>query len=217
MSDRIVRSWDLDATRIYRGEDGGDMPTFHGHAAVFNQATLIGTRQFGFTEEIAPRAFDDVLEDDVRLLINHGGLPLARTTNGTLRLSQDREGLVNEADFAPTTEARDLSVLIERGDVNQQSFAFTIAEEMWSTRELDGVEMDHRTITKIKRLYDTSIVTYPAYEGAIGGFRTYGASDEEITRALREVHGEAEAQARLTEQIAIVESRLRELSLRKFR
>ena len=212
--DILKRTWDLDEAAIDRNEEA-DIIRFAGHAAVFDQPTIIGSTRFGFIEAIAPDAFRDVLADDVRLLINHDGLPLARTINGTLILSQDSIGLHNEAIFAPTDEARNLAILLERGDVNQQSFAFTIEDESWSTREHEGVDMDFRTINKVGRLYDTSIVTYPAYEGATGGLRTARVSDDEITRALREVHGEREAEARLAEQIAVVESRRRELLGRK--
>jgi hypothetical protein len=60
-----------------------------GYAAVFDSVTDIGP----FQERIAPGAFSDVLDNDVRLLINHDGVPLARTTNGTLELKQDDTGL----------------------------------------------------------------------------------------------------------------------------
>ena len=65
----------------------GDKPTVVGYGAVFNsQSNDLG----GFREFIAPGAFDGRLEDDVRFLVNHdANLILARTTNGTLRLSVD--------------------------------------------------------------------------------------------------------------------------------
>ena len=167
---------------------------FRGHAAVFNQPALIGSRDFGFIEIIAPDAFRDVLTDDVRFLINHDGLPLARTTNGTLRLSQDNVGQFVDADLAPTREAQDLAVLLERKDIDQMSFAFGLRSEdyTWSTYSsednLNG--MDVRTINSIYRQYDVSAVTYPAYEGTDAGLRAQIVSEEEVRKALAELRSD---------------------------
>ena len=68
-----------------RQEDNGPIRVA-GYAAVFNQETNIGGY---FTETIAPGAFTSALGrgDDVVFLVNHDGLPLARTRSGTLRLT----------------------------------------------------------------------------------------------------------------------------------
>jgi HK97 family phage prohead protease len=176
--------------RILRADDGtddnGSDLRFEGHAAVFNQPTLIGSRDWGFVEWIEKGAFSDVLEDDVRFLFNHDGMPMARTTNGTLKLSEDKHGLFSEADLAPMSLSRDLAVLVERGDVTQMSFAFypgqTVQGRIPQKDEEDddraraaglskfpkGVEnfrgMPFVAHTKMDRLFDVSPVTYPAYE-----------------------------------------------------
>ena len=67
-----------------------DEMRIQGYAAVFNQETDLGY----FREMIAPGAFDDVMEDDVRMLLNHDGDPMARTTNGSLTLATDETGLM---------------------------------------------------------------------------------------------------------------------------
>lgn len=187
----IKRGFELDKGAFVRSDDseGDSLGVFHGHAAVFNQEALIGSTRAGFIEFIAPGAFDDVLENDVRFLFNHDGQPLARTTNGTLRLSVDHVGLVDDADIARTSLGNDMITLLNRQDINQQSFAFTIREQMWSSRTLktaDGEQIvDVREITKLDRLYDTSLVTYPAYDGTDAGVRTSVASNNEIEEALR--------------------------------
>jgi len=132
---------------------GDDSLVIEGYAANFEQRTDLGY----FKEEIARGAFDDVMEDDVRLLLNHEGAPMARTTNGTLELSIDETGLKYRAALADTQDGRDLYKLIKRGDITQSSFAFTIAEQEWSE--------DHsvRKVLKMARLLDVSPVTYPAY------------------------------------------------------
>lgn len=62
-----------------------------------------------------------------------------------------------------TSYGKDLAVSMKRGDITQSSFAFTVEKDDWST---DDNGNDLRTIKKIKRLYDVSPVTYPAYSDA---------------------------------------------------
>tara|TARA_Y100001973_G_scaffold21186_1_gene31324 strand:- start:1392 stop:2432 length:1041 start_codon:yes stop_codon:yes gene_type:complete len=150
-------------TRTEKREDG--TTTITGHAAVFNtRSSDLG----GFREIIAPGAFRDALNKDsldCRCLINHDpNLVLARATKngGTLKLEETAEGLQYSFDVPDTTYGKDIIVSMERGDVSQSSFAFTIEEDSWETTA-DG---EIRTITKIRDLWDTSIVTYPAYPDA---------------------------------------------------
>lgn len=133
----------------------GDEMVVEGYAAVFDSVTDLGP----FKERIAQGAFSDVLNDDVRFLINHDGVPLARTSNGTMQLTQDEKGLHYRAVLSDTQIGRDLYQMIKRGDINQSSFAFTIKNE--------SVDADNvRVIEKVGRLIDTSAVTYPAYQAA---------------------------------------------------
>lgn len=122
------------ASEEERAAKAGD---FFGHAAVFNQPTIIGGRGFGFVEMIARGAFDNVLDQDVRFLVNHEGLPLARTVNGSLFLTLDHFGLRNDAQIAPTALGRDVATLLQRGDINEQSFAFTVQRDAWYDLEDD--------------------------------------------------------------------------------
>jgi HK97 family phage prohead protease/HK97 family phage major capsid protein len=126
--------------------------TIEGYASVFGDEYDLGY----FTERVAPGAFDGRTNDDVRLLINHTGVPLARTTNNTLTLTIDERGLHYRAKLADTQEGRDLYTLIQRGDITQSSFAFTIEQDEWSG------DRRTRTINRVGQLYDVSPVTYPA-------------------------------------------------------
>jgi len=126
-----------------------------GYAAVFNSVTDLGP----FKERIAPGAFADVLDNDVRFLVNHDGVPLARTTNGTMQLKEDETGLHYRAQLSDTQAGRDLYTMIKRGDISQSSFAFTIARESVDDENV-------RVIEKVASLIDTSAVTYPAYKDA---------------------------------------------------
>ena len=138
----------------------GDNPVVVGYGAVFNS---MSNDLGGFREYIGSEAFEGRLEDDVRFLINHDGMPLARTTNGTLRLSVDERGLKYEAKLNPNVStSRDLMELLKDGTINQSSFAFIVEDDSWEIK--DG--MNVRTINKVSRLYDVSAVTYPAYNEA---------------------------------------------------
>ena len=140
----------------------GDAPTIEGYAARFNKWADIGGM---FRERIAPGAFvDTIADDDIRALFNHDpNFVLGRTSNGSLRLNEDKKGLFMENTPPGTQAANDVIALIDRRDVTGQSFGFSVQEEKWATKEIDDVSVEHRTITKAK-LYDVGPVTYPAYE-----------------------------------------------------
>jgi len=105
---------------------------------------------------------------DVRALINHDpNLILARSKNGegTLKLNADAKGLKYEFEMPETSYARDLLINMKNNNLNQSSFAFTIPSggDVWSS---DDAGNNIRTINKIDRLFDISVVTYPAYSQA---------------------------------------------------
>lgn len=130
-----------------------------GHAAVFNErANIAGV----FEERIAPGAFAEAIgRDDVVFLINHAGLPLARTRSGTLSLREDERGLYMETELdRDDPEVRSIAPKMKRGDLDKMSFAFMVEREEWD----DTGEIPLRTIHQLS-LRDVSIVTYPAYDG----------------------------------------------------
>ena len=113
-------------------------------------------------------AFTKTIKDgaDVRLLIDHEGVPLARSKSGTLRMQEDDFGLRIEAMLDETNpDAAKVMSALRRGDVSQMSFAFQTVKDSWST--------DKRTRElKEVRLYDVSVVTYPAYEETVAELRS---------------------------------------------
>lgn len=163
---------DLDVLKVEtRAEGEGKL--VRGHAAVFNR---LSENLGGFREQIAPGAFDGVLNDDVRALFNHDpNHILGRTRSGTLRLTVDETGLGYELDPPDTSSGRDLLVSLERGDVSQSSFGFQVDEDDWVEDDEGRVI---RTITKFRRLFDVSPVTYPAYPDATVGLRSLQAWKE---------------------------------------
>lgn len=126
-----------------------------GYAASYNDPTAIGT----FTERIAPGAFTRSLASgrDVLALLDHRpDVLLGRTRSGSLKLSEDANGLRFELQLPDTAAARDVIALAERGDLGGMSFGFVATDEAWdgNTRELREVE-----------LHEISIVqSWPAYQ-----------------------------------------------------
>jgi HK97 family phage prohead protease len=145
---------------VRASEDGTKLV---GYAAVFDSPS----EPLPFTEFVRRGAFTKTLNDgaDVRLLIDHEGVPLARTKSGTLVLTEDDRGLLVESDLDPMNpDAARLISALRRGDISQMSFAFRTVKDNWSddrrTRELREVQ-----------LFDVSVVTFPAYESTVAELR----------------------------------------------
>lgn len=138
--------------------------TLRGHAAVFNR---LSDDLGGFRELLEPGAFRAALrkQPDAKLLYNHDpNYVLARTMSGSLELREDTEGLhVFARVDRRISWVEDLRTSMMRGDVDQMSFAFTVADggDDWATADGDII----RTIRQdgVSDLFDVSIVTYPAY------------------------------------------------------
>jgi HK97 family phage prohead protease len=130
-----------------------------GYAAVFDQAADIG----GYFKEIIARgAFKEAIgRDDVVFLINHDGLPLARTRSGTLTLKEDDKGLrIDTVLDAEDPDVKSITGKMKRGDLDKMSFAFRATKQEWD----ETTDPPTRTITEVE-LFDVSIVTSPAYDG----------------------------------------------------
>lgn len=140
-----------------RTEKNGDM-YISGYFAVFNSEYQIWD---GASERIAETAFDGSLSDDIRCLIDHETrLVLGRNKAGTLTLKVDARGLWGEVKINPNDQdAVNLYERVKRGDVDQCSFGFDILEEGFEDL---GISV-RWTIKKVK-LYEVSVVTFPAYE-----------------------------------------------------
>lgn len=137
-------------------DDSEDGWTVSGYAAVFDSPS----EPMPFTEYVKRGAFTKTIKDgaDVRLLIDHTGVPLARTKSGTLTLREDNKGLFMEARLDPNNpDAVKMRSALMRGDVSQMSFAFETIKDAWN---------QERTVRELRevKLHDVSIVTYPAYE-----------------------------------------------------
>jgi len=141
-----------------------------GYAAVFGQETDIGGM---FREVIERGAFKDAIgRDDVVFLINHEGLPLARTRSGTLKLYEDEKGLRMETMLDPDDpDVRSIAGKMKRGDLDKMSFAFFPEVQEWD----ESGDVPLRTIKRAS-LFDVSVVTTPAYDGTEIALRSLEAS-----------------------------------------
>lgn len=161
-----MRSITADDFTIRAIDGGSDYMQFSGYAAVFDSPS----EPLPFIETIAPGAFGRSLRsrNEVKMFVNHNAdQVLASKRSGTLRLSEDSKGLFVEADLPPTTYARDLSVLMQRGDVTSMSFGFSVPSggDTW----LDG---SNRRLNEV-RLHEVSVVTgFPAYEATSASVRS---------------------------------------------
>ena len=164
-----------------------------------------------WTEEIDARAFDDVLEDDVRVLIDHRPeMILGRTKAGTARVFLDETGLRYAWKNPDTSHGKNIAISITRGDVDQSSFGFSTKWEdsEWQefTRE-DGRRETRRIIRKIRKLYDVSPVTFPANpDTQVQKNSFFEAINEYKNMAwLKEEKAQEEKQSQNNNQIEILE------------
>lgn len=155
--------------------DNGEK-SLEGTAVVYNSESVLLMNSF--REIIEPGAFDEILmrEDlDVVLLLNHNSDNImARTTNGTLKINSDENGLHYRAILPDTQLARDVYELVSRGDLYQNSFAFLPAKDGYSIEDRDdGTQLVK--VNKIEKFRDVSVVTNPAYKAT----RVKARNDEE--------------------------------------
>ena len=126
-----------------------------GYAAVFNSPET-----YSYTEVISERAFDEADMSDVVLRYNHNDsfMVLARTRNKSLDLNVDEKGLYMDARLQDDiTEHKNIFNAIKSGLIDKQSFAFVVDEDEYD------YDTDTRTITKIGKVYDVSVVDQPFY------------------------------------------------------
>jgi len=193
----------VSASRLRTEDQDGRPARIVGYAAVFNSRSVdLG----GFVEVIDEGAFGPALakNPDVRALVNHdANQVLGRTKSGTLRVSADSVGLRIVAELPDTQAARDLIASMDRGDIDQMSFAFDLAAadgDRWESRG-DGSYIRH--IVKVGNLYDVSVVTYPAYPDTSVALRKLEAVKRGERKATpRRTGGDTAVRARLAKAVA---------------
>jgi len=182
-----------------------DSRRLEGYAVVFGSMSEdLG----GFREVIEPGAFGEALggRPDVRALFNHDpSMVLGRTTNGTLMLQQDGHGLRMAVTMPDTSYARDVYALVERGDVSQMSFAFSVRKggETWATEAGQRVRR-----LRALDLYDVSVVTYPAYQATTVAARALEMARESDGQVAAEIEEQAGDEGRAAGVVATLRQQL---------
>ena len=204
MKEKEIRKLDLQ----FRAEDTDDgKMEIKGYAAVFNSPET-----YGYTEVIAPTAFDGADMSDVVLRYNHNDsfMVLARTRNKSLKLEVDEKGIFMDATLQDDiTEHRNIFNAVKSELIDKQSFAFTVDEDEYD------YETDTRTITKIGKLFDVSVVDQPFYNATDVSVARDINNSEFLARReeIRKEHEEKEKEtARLEELRKAKESVLAKLN-----
>lgn len=139
---------------------GADSLILEGMPIVYDRPTVINDPAGRYTEIIRSGALDGADLSDARLLYNHdlNKVPLARTPK-TMQLNITPAGLTLRAALPDTSEARAVHTAVDRGDLSGMSFAFKVPA--------GGDRYDRKTNTreifKIEKIYEVSVVPFPAY------------------------------------------------------
>ena len=182
-----LRTWSISDVEQKDDEDG--LISFAGYASVFDYSYPVNDMRGTYLENVARGAFTKTLQekDDVKLLVNHEGIPLARTKSETLNLVEDEKGLRVEAKLDPTNpKVAEVSSAMKRNDLNEMSFAFQAVKDEFNEAG------DERTIREAK-LYDVSVVTTPASDATIAKIR--GVDLPALEKALVEARSDEQVNA----------------------
>lgn len=170
------RAFQVTELRMAHVEDEStDSRTVEGYAATYGTAADL----WGFKEYINRGAFtNSLINSDCRALLNHEASQLlAREKSGTLELFEDEKGLGFRFDVPESRT--DVLEMVKRGDIDECSFAFTVKRQTWVFN--DEEEKDERYIDEVEKLYDISLVTYPAYPNTSVSLR--GSAEYEAAKA----------------------------------
>lgn len=151
------------------------------------------SKRSSFLEKISKRALDNTDMTDVVFLLNHDlNTLMAGTRNLTLSLLVDDIGLKIKAKPIDTVIGADVYKMVREGLLNKMSFAFIVDKDSW---ELQG-DKEIRTIESIKKIFDVSVVTFPAYEET-----SVQARDRDSVDSLAEKHLKHKEQTKKMEEI----------------
>ena len=171
---------------VPNGTGGTDL-LFTGYASVTDKFYEMQDWVGPFEEQVVGGAFRKTLDEgcDVAFLLNHEGMTLARTKPGTLMLAEhtgsDPAGLHAQARLDPTNPTvAAMRSAIERGDLDEMSFAFRVTRQRWVWAEDSDAELDQRYIQEVNlNQGDVSLVNYGAnpHTGGLVAVRNAGEVD----------------------------------------
>lgn len=173
-----------------------------GYATTFDSPyELYRDGKYIVKEQVSRNAFDGTDMGDVIFQLNHEGNVFARTRNNSLTLEMDDHGLKTIANLGLTTQSREIWEGINTGLLDRMSFAFTVTEDSFDEEDQgDGTIVLTRSILRIGKLYDVSVVSMPAneqtsisarskFDGVIEQFeaeRLQAQKDKEERQALKD-------------------------------
>ncbi|AMQ66948.1 capsid maturation protease [Mycobacterium phage Cracklewink] len=162
------RAIPIERVELRAADDNADEVELTGYASTFEPYEMYGgPERGGWIEQIDRKAFAKTLREspDLMLLINHEGMPLARTKSGTLKLSVDSHGLKVSAKLDRSDpDVQRLEAKMRRGDMDEMSFAFRVKAQKWeATDDFPEDLYALRTILEVSlHKGDVSVVNYGA-------------------------------------------------------
>lgn len=189
-----------------------------GYSTMFNQPFVLyrdkwDGQEIEVREQVDSHAFDEADMSDVIFNLNHGGRVFARLSNNTLKLNIEEKGLHVDAYLGGTEEGRKIHEEIEGGYLTKMSYRFTVEDDKWEEFTEGDKRVYLRTITKMRKLYDVSVVSIPAddhtsisarsvFDGVIEKLQAERLSAEKKEETERQAVLEAEARKRELELLA---------------
>jgi HK97 family phage prohead protease len=167
---------------------------------VYEQPTVMAEIDgIKYYEIISRNALDEITKmDDVVLVENHQGRAAAKTKNGTLQLRLSDDGLYISADLSKNATGRELHEAIKNGFYDKMSFAFTVREDSYDKASRT------RRIEKIDRLFDVSVVDWPAYnQTSVSARGFFEAEAEKEMKEMAEVARREELRNELKRKVGI--------------
>ena len=202
----------IDISSFERREEGETERAVSGYATTFNQPYELWRDAWDGTvvivrEQIDPNAFNETDMDDVIMQYNHQGRVFARTTNNTLEIHPDGQGLHIRANLGGTEIGRQLFEEIEGGYTTKMSFGFRVGKDKRDRTEERDAETGIttvtvlRTILEVSKLYDVSAVSLPANDATSISARTFS---DGVIGEIREEFLDREKRARQKKKIKIM-------------
>jgi HK97 family phage prohead protease len=182
--------------------------TVEGYASVTEQGYDMWDWYGSYTEVVRAGAFTKTLSENpqVQLLLNHGGLSMAYTRAGTLRLSEDSTGLHMGADLNTSrTDVADMVHALADGNVDEMSFAFRVpaGKSQWSP------DYDQRDILEVDiHRGDVSVVNFGANPNTSVAMRglDFDRLDDDAARELYERLGRRLAPPKPQRSLALMKA-----------
>lgn len=179
------------------GEDGGFI--VEGYAARYEAYPLYEDMKGNMIyEQFSRDNFEGADKSDIILQYDHEGRVYARTSNGSLIVTPDDEGLHVIADLGRTESARQLYEEIKSGMITKMSWRFTVPDDAYQ------YDKDSHTLTysRIGKIYDVSAVSIPANDSTSISARNF------VNGLIEEEKARIEAAQKLEERKAAIKAKL---------